>query len=71
MPMTEEKKAEMDSAGTTAEEAIPDDDKSLEAFRIVAQWWKQHVGGAGHRRLGRTLMKYDVVQAGSKGGQSD
>lgn len=63
MPMSDEKKQQMDNAGSIAEEAIPVDD--LDAFRKVAIWWKAYVGEAGHRRLGRILMQYDVVQSGA------
>lgn len=62
MAISDEKRQQMDDAASQAENAISADD--LEAFRKVAEWWKVHVGRAGHRRLGRVLMKYDVVQAG-------
>ena len=66
MPLDQDIRQKLDAAASAASEDVPSDDKSLEAFRIVAQWFKRHYRGAGYRRLSKVLMEYDVAQAGSR-----
>jgi len=47
---------EMDEAANQAEEEIKQIPK--ENLKIVADWWRKWYGTAGHKRLGRLLLKY-------------
>jgi len=59
MAFTEEDKQKMDNAAADAQNALMEmdglDDKTM---RSLGNWWREHVGDAGHKRLGRVLLEF-------------
>jgi hypothetical protein len=53
---TEADKQKMDNAAADAQNAL--NDIPDEALKPVANWWRDFVGDAGHKRLGRVLLQY-------------
>ena len=49
---------EMDAAATVAEAEL----KPEMTLAEVAQWWKRHFAKAGHKRLGRAILKLAGVK---------
>jgi len=51
--------ADMDAAAEKAEEEFAAlADKHTDAIKIVGEWWMRWYMKAGHKRLGRILVRY-------------
>ena len=57
---------EMDSAAMDAEEALAE--LPVDAVKAVAQWWFDWYMKAGHKRLGRVLVRFHKQSESEKGG---
>ena len=55
---TEADRQKMDNAAADAQNDLVDRDIPDEALRVVANWWREWVPKAGHKRLGRILLEY-------------
>lgn len=47
---------DFDAAAEAARMELPEDPKTL-SVEELATWWKKHYRTAGHKRLGRMLIK--------------
>lgn len=59
MAFTNEDKQRMDNAVADAQNALMEmDDLDDETMRKLGNWWRDNVGDAGHKRLGRILLEF-------------
>ena len=65
MAFTEEDKQKMDNAAADAQNALMELKLDDDTMRTLGNWWREHVGDAGHKRLGRVLLEF-ADKRGSK-----
>jgi hypothetical protein len=59
MAFTENDRQKMDNAATDAQNTLMEmDDLDDETLRRLGSWWRDNVGDAGHRRLGRIILEF-------------